>query len=100
VRLPWPEPRAEAGARVGSVVHVDRFGNLVTNLQVPDEVPLAGAVEVGGRAVPTGRTYSDVARGSLVALRGSSGLLEIACNGGSAAAALGSSEALVVVWRA
>jgi S-adenosylmethionine hydrolase len=40
-----------------------------------------------------------VAAGALVALRGSSGLLEIAVNGGSAAAVLGVSRGAVVTWR-
>ena len=31
-RLDLPEPRVEPGAVHGEVVHVDRFGNLITNI--------------------------------------------------------------------
>jgi S-adenosylmethionine hydrolase len=94
----WPEPRSEGDVRVGAIVHVDRFGNLVTNLEATP--PAAGEVEVAGRRVPVGRTYADVPKGRLVALVGSSGFLEVAENGGSAAASLGASRGHVVLWRA
>ncbi len=84
VRRPWPS--AESGS--GVVVHIDRFGTLISNLKLAD-LPQVGRVEVAGQHVPFRRTYSDVPKGSLVALRGSMGLLEVACNLGSAAARLG-----------
>jgi hypothetical protein len=96
-RAPWPEPRRERGAWIGAVVHVDRFGNLATS--IPLDPAAQGAAEVGGRRIALARTYADVARGALVALRGSSGLLELAVNGGSAADALGASRGAVVTWR-
>jgi S-adenosylmethionine hydrolase len=50
VRLAWPAPRREPGGVGGEVIHVDGFGNLVTNLRCAD---LAGVgaeptVEVAG----------------------------------------------------
>jgi S-adenosylmethionine hydrolase len=81
------------------VIYVDRFGNLVTNLPLEAGAVLAGTVETGGRCFALARTYSDVRKGELVALRGSSGLLEIACNGGSAAGVLGASPGHVVTFR-
>ena len=52
-----------------------------------------------GRRCPLARTYSDVSEGELVALRGSSGLLEIACHAGSAARILGAEPGHVVTFR-
>ena len=86
-RSAWPEPLLQGETWTGQVVWVDRFGNLVTNLPLAPGVE--GDVQVAGRRVPLGRTYSDVAPTELLALAGSSGLLEVACNRGSAAAALG-----------
>ncbi|MFI5317324.1 MAG: S-adenosyl-l-methionine hydroxide adenosyltransferase family protein, partial [Myxococcota bacterium] len=99
VRLRTPEPIAEADALRGEVVHVDRFGNLVTNLQAAGDARPA-SVEVAGRVLPLSRTYGDVAPGALVALVGSSGRIEIARNGGSAAASLERGVGLVVILRA
>jgi S-adenosylmethionine hydrolase len=76
-----------AGAKRGTVIHVDHFGNATTN------VPFDPAVSPGIRNVRTGRkslgplkaTYHDVAAGQPLALVGSSGLIEIAVREGSAA---------------
>ncbi len=100
VRIAWPEPQLQGETWTGAVIYVDRFGNLVTNLALePDWAP-RGGVEITGREIAVARTYSDVADGELVALRGSSGLLEIACNGGSAAGILGAEAGHVVTLRA
>lgn len=77
------------GAIDGVVLHVDHFGNLISN------VVAAGAsdpltVEIGGhRLTGLASSYADVPAGELVVLEGSWGTIEIARNGGSAAAALG-----------
>lgn len=99
VRLRTPEPIEEADDLRGEVVHVDRFGNLVTNLRLPEDARPA-SVELAGRTLAVSRTYGDVAPGELVALVGSSGRLEIAVNGGSAAARLEGRVGLVVTLRA
>lgn len=81
-----PEPVREGNGTVrGEVIAVDRFGNLVTNLVGVR----AGVVRIGDQVVPVRRTYGDAPPSSLVALVGSSGLLEIAMRDGSAARALG-----------
>ena len=64
----------------GEVITFDRFGNAITNL-APAETP--EAVSVVGRYIPFARTFSDVAPGEALAYLGSSGLVEIAINGGS-----------------
>ena len=99
-----PQPTVSSTAIDGQVLMVDHFGNLITNLPLPvapeDAAPLEGVVEITGRNVPLRRTYADVATGELVALRGSSGTLEVSVNGSSAAAALGISTGDVVTFRA
>lgn len=36
VRLPWPQPQRCGDEIRGEVIHVDRFGNLITNLRLED----------------------------------------------------------------
>lgn len=88
-------PRAGEVARLESVlaggprvVHVDGYGNLITNVGA-DALGAAAAVRVAGRAIPVRRTYAEAAPGELLALVNSYDLLEIAENLGSAATALG-----------
>jgi S-adenosyl-L-methionine hydrolase (adenosine-forming) len=79
-----------AGQRVeGHVVHVDRFGNLITN--VPAALLPGGArVRVGKLSVRgVSRTYEDVPRSRPLAYVGSAGLLELAVREGSAAETYG-----------
>jgi len=91
-RLDIPSPTHEDGALVGVVLHVDRFGNVVTNVTEEDLVRAGGAwtsVRVAGRTIDgVSRTYSE-AKAELVALIGSWGFLEIALRGGDASSALG-----------
>jgi S-adenosylmethionine hydrolase len=78
------------------VVIVDAFGNLITN--IPREVlPPNVHVRIAGYVVPhLIRTYGDAEPGTLVALIGSSGRLEVAVVNGSAAARLGGGNGTVV----
>ncbi len=92
VRLPWPEPRCEAGDWLGKVLYVDHYGNAITNLPnaLTESASAHLALRVAGRrAVPLGSFYQAVPAGQAVVVPGSSGYLEIAINGGSAARALG-----------
>lgn len=74
----------------GEVVTIDRFGNLLTNL---DAELLAAAdlrrVAIAGRVLPVRRTYSDASPGELMGLINAFGVLEIAERDGSAERALG-----------
>ena len=77
-------------ASQGYVIHLDRFGNAMTNL--PREVlERLGArqVKVGDKTLAIKETYAQVETGEALALIGSSDLLELAVNGGSAAKTLG-----------
>src|SRR6476620_4195272 len=80
--------RRDDGTIAGVVITIDRFGNAVTNLMARR----GGMLSVGGHRLPLSRSYSDVPAGALVALVGSSGLVEIARRDGSAATQLGLSR--------
>ncbi len=82
-RTPEATRRAD-GAITGVVITIDRFGNAVTNLMARR----GGVLAVGAHRLSVARTYADVEPGALVALIGSSGLVEIARRDGSAAAHL------------
>ena len=94
VALPRMQPPAVAGGDwVGEVLHVDRFGNLITNLHYASgkhPMPNPSLSLQVGRAGISGlsRTFADVAPGELVAYVGSSGYLEIAERDGHAAGRL------------
>ena len=78
----------QRGEVVGSVLHVDRFGNLISNIAAAGLEDVW--VDVAGRRIAgLSASYSDAPLGEIVVLEGSWGTVEIACNGGSAALALG-----------
>lgn len=88
--LTVPEPALGEDQIVAEVLRVDRFGNLVTNVdrRIFERFAGAGGIEIvaGAQAVDKViATYADAERGSLCAVFGSSEHLEIAVNGGSAA---------------
>lgn len=90
--LPIPH-RAEAMDRgwLGSVIYVDRFGTMVTNireeqLRTSRGEPRLWDVLVNGTSIgPIRSAFCEVATASALALIGGSGFLEIAVNQGSAA---------------
>lgn len=95
VRYDLAAPRAVDGGVEGCVVHVDRFGNAISNVEVamPEVAALLGrggaVVEVAGRRLPVLGTYGEAEPGEALALADSFGLLEVAVAGGDAARALG-----------
>ena len=93
VRLRLAAPEADAGGVRGEIVLVDRFGNLVTNIdrRALDRVRVqdGATVEVGDRRARLVSTYDEGRPGELCALVGSAGTVEIAMNGTSAASATG-----------
>jgi S-adenosylmethionine hydrolase len=105
VRLPQaPVTQVGRDEWQASVVHVDRFGNLTTNMREQQLDRIAGGdrqvvVQIEGSVLPLGRTYADVPPGEPCALVGSSGLLEIAVNQGDAARVLGASRGAPVRIR-
>lgn len=89
----WTVVRAETDRLIGEVVHVDHFGNLITNItrrQVAEQNWREVFVACEGVSyIAVVETYGRASAGSLVALFGSADALEIAEVGGSAARRLG-----------
>ena len=87
-------PRAVPGdGRIdGEVLRVDRFGNLITNIDRRTFETLAGGpldIRIGPHQVArVVTTYADASPGEVCALFGSSDHLEVAANGANAAEAL------------
>jgi S-adenosylmethionine hydrolase len=101
VVLAWPAPVFAPVAVQGEIIYVDRFGNLVTNLEGAALLAWLAGGEFLLKAGPLAldrlaRTYAGGRPGELLALVGSHGYLEIACNGDSAAARLGAGVGLRV----
>lgn len=110
MRLPLPSLSIDADATVrGQILFADRYGNLITSLGLLHtegeslvlDPWLAGCSSArikrsdiraqlpDGTQLAIVRTFADVGKGKLVAYVGSSALLEIAINQGSAADVLG-----------
>ena len=92
VRLAEAAPCKSANRIDGHIVHIDGFGNLVSNIAAADIAPWGSGLCIRlGAHVLTAlcRTYEDVEPGAPLALIGSAGLLEVAVNCGHAARQLG-----------
>jgi S-adenosylmethionine hydrolase len=88
-RAAWPTPAALEGGGLGvEVLHVDRFGNLITALPAGRLAGERWCVRVGDRVLPFVKTYADVGPGEGLALIGSCGTLEVSVRDGDAADAL------------
>jgi S-adenosyl-L-methionine hydrolase (adenosine-forming) len=87
--LSWPSAVLRGDQLYGEVLHIDRFGNVITNLDRGDRHLLTAdnaTVSLRGRPIgPIREHYAQAQPGELLALYGSSGLLEIAVRDGSAA---------------
>jgi S-adenosylmethionine hydrolase len=90
-RLEWPEPRQTRDGWLGEVLYVDQFGNAITNLEAPTGARERSTelVTHRGARCPLEAFYESVPAGQPLALIGSADLIEVAVNGGSAAAQLG-----------
>ena len=88
--LPLPQPyRAPDGSLVGHILHIDSFGNLITNIKTADlpQTNQTVTIEVGNQLISgLSRTYGEGEK--LLALIGSSGYLEVSLKGGNACAFL------------
>jgi S-adenosylmethionine hydrolase len=92
VRLSIPEPVRDGAGFVGEVIHIDRFGNLITNLRSAELATLtrehsarAFALTLRGKSSRLVGHYAEVPEGCLLALLGSSDRLEVAVRDGNAA---------------
>lgn len=104
--LQLARPRIDADHSIhGEVLHVDSFGNLITNIHRGDLVTAMrhlpdAHVHIGDTDLGRLRhTYAEAAAGEPLAIIGSGELLEIAVNRGSAAERFGGTIGAVVIVR-
>ena len=86
--MPRPGKRPD-GSLTGHIIHIDNFGNLITDVSNKDLQPAEkmDTIEIGNRLISgLMNTYSEGS--GLIALIGSSGYLELSLKGGSAASLL------------
>jgi len=97
VRIDLPQPKqVNEHTLRGTVLKVDRFGNLITNIS-PQDAPLLFQqspppfkIVLGGREITAMKAaYGDGMPGEVFGILGSGGYLEIAANQGSAVQVLG-----------
>lgn len=100
VNLEFGTGRRRGDTLSGSIIYVDPFGNLITNIASELLGGLGKSVQVRvGRRVRAARialTYGEVAKADLAVVPGSDGLVEIAVREGSAASVLGASAEAAV----
>jgi S-adenosylmethionine hydrolase len=88
--LPWgPRPAGE-----GRIVHVDHYGNLISDLPA---LEAGTAVTIAGRRLAIVRTYEDAPRSELLAYVGSAQTIEIAVRDGRADRVLQAERGMRVV---
>jgi S-adenosylmethionine hydrolase len=97
--IPFAAPAETETGWEGRVLHVDRFGNLITNLPnaLGDRIV---TLEVGGHAVPLCAAYGEVAKGEAGAVAGSAERIEVFVREGSAQDLLGGVAGMPVTARA
>ena len=88
VRLDLPNLEIDRHSITGCIQYIDRFGNLITNIHSSVLEGKSWQIIVKDGVIDSGQTYSDVDLQQTVTLIGSHGWVEIAVNGGSAAAQL------------
>jgi S-adenosylmethionine hydrolase len=100
-KLDIPVPEVGSEAIRGVVLRVDRFGNLVTNIdrKAVERLNLGGTIAIdaaGQRIARLVATYSELPADGVGALFGSTDHLELAAPSDSAAARLGLSRGAIV----
>lgn len=96
-RLSLPVPRIWGDQIRGEVIHIDSFGNIVSNITRADFERAVGTkrfrILVNGKVIDRiHRTYADQERGQALALFGSNDLLEIAIAEGRAERRVGAGK--------
>jgi len=97
------EPRGDDRGIVGEVIFRDAFGNLITNIsasRLAADPAEAWRIEIAGETISgLSRTYGDRPTGTIVALAGSSGWIEVAVVNGDAARSLIAGPGTTVWFR-
>ena len=98
VTCPLPDPVITSPEINAVILHVDGFGNLVTNVRGEDLGNPTTASWGEGRASRRVATYGEAQADEVVLIEGSAGYLELAVNCGSAAEATGLERGDAVVF--
>ncbi len=88
LRIAIPQAEISAEQIVGSIQHIDHFGNLITTIPASAIATKKWMMHVGAVKIPVGTAYGEVEIGHAIALAGSHGWVEIALNSSSAQARL------------
>ena len=97
--LSIPSPQVRGDSIEGRIIHVDRFGNLVSNIRLASSSEFdVTEVEIEGSVIQ-GLSESYASGEALLAIIGSSGYLEVAARDGSAAQELGAGMGSEVTVR-
>lgn len=103
VRLGNFGPRRDEIGLLGEILFRDRFGNLITNVRADSLAaapPEHWTLEIAGERIRgLSRTYADRPPGTLIALVGSSGWVEVAVVNGDAARVLSAGPGTTVWFR-
>ncbi len=98
--LSLPKPRRSKNSIQGQVIHIDHYGNLVTNLPSSWFQDQSLEINIAGRTVQRIVShYAEIEKGEVAAIPGSLGLLEFSLRGRSLAALLGATEGMTVNGR-
>ena len=108
IRLPYYRPEVKGDAVMGNVIHVDGFGNAITDITyetlasigVTGEARFRLKANNGEYEVPYVRRFSAVKEGELLLLVAGGGYLEISVNQGNAAKRLGLAKGAKISLRA
>lgn len=91
VRLSLPRIEKRRGRIIGQIIHIDNFGNLVSNVTAQELSKIKKfKIRVRNRIISRlSETYSEVGKGKILAYQGSSGFLEVGIREGNAGLKLG-----------
>ena len=86
----WRQPARIQGTVAGAIIYIDHFGNAFSNirksaLSLASRQTAYAQVQIKGMELPLLNTFGDVPEGKALAYFGSTGFLEVAVNGDSAA---------------
>lgn len=86
IRLKTEKPRAVSANKIkAEIVHIDRFGNLITNLE-PTDLPETFTLEIGAKKISRlQKFFAETEAGEVFMIFGSAGFLEIVAFRDSAA---------------
>ena len=87
LRHPTPSAQADWPDDIAEIVYIDHYGNAMTGLRA-NILAADASLDAGGKTLSRERTFSSVREGAAFWYENSTGLAEIAVNGGRADAVL------------